>query len=107
MVRPKINIMKNITWILIGLLLFSCSEKEAIKVEKKAELVKSVTITKKQMAELKIQMAIPEIQSIGLSVHANGKIELPPQNKTFNSFNHFDLHDSAYMFHSAASSVSY
>lgn len=83
MVRPKINIMKNITWILIGLLLFSCSEKEAIKVEKKAELVKSVTITKKQMAELKIQMAIPEIQSIGLSVHANGKIEVPPQNKTF------------------------
>ena len=75
--------MKNITWILIGLLLFSCSEKEAIKVEKKAELVNSVTITKKQMAELKIQMAIPEIQSIGLSVHANGKIEVPPQNKTF------------------------
>ncbi len=75
--------MKNITWILIGLLLFSCSEKEAIKVEKKAEIVKSVTITKKQMAELKIQMAIPEIQSIGLSVHANGKIEVPPQNKTF------------------------
>ncbi len=75
--------MKNITWILIGLLLFSCSEKEAIKVEKKAELVKSVTITKKQMAELKIQMAISEIQSIGLSVHANGKIEVPPQNKTF------------------------
>ena len=36
--------MKNITWILIGLLLFSCSEKEAIKVEKKAELVNSVTI---------------------------------------------------------------
>ena len=75
--------MKNITFILIGLLLFSCSEKEAVKVEKKAELVKSVTLTKKQFTELKIQLAMPEIQSIGLSIHANGKIEVPPQNKTF------------------------
>jgi cobalt-zinc-cadmium efflux system membrane fusion protein len=83
MVRPKINSMKNSTWILIGLLLFACSDKVAKKEEGKAVLVKSVSVTKKQIAELKIELSLPEVQLIGFSVHANGKIEVPPKNKTF------------------------
>ena len=51
--------MKNSTWILIGLLLFACSDKVAKKEEEKAVLVKSVSVTKKQIAELKIELSLP------------------------------------------------
>ncbi len=75
--------MKNTTWILIGFLMFACSDKVAEKKEKKADIVNSVKLTQKQIAELKIELALPVVQTIGLSVHANGKIEVPPTNKTF------------------------
>jgi cobalt-zinc-cadmium efflux system membrane fusion protein len=75
--------MKYLYFTSIFLFLFSCSDNVNQENQSNSKKEKSVILTKKQLEELKIVLDSPEIRSIGLSIHANGKIEVPPMNKTF------------------------
>lgn len=75
--------MKIAFFISIFLLFFSCSDAEKQEAKPIVITKKSVILSKKQFEDLKIGLSVPEIRSIGLSIHANGKIEIPPMNKTF------------------------
>jgi cobalt-zinc-cadmium efflux system membrane fusion protein len=75
--------MKALIFTSILFILFSCSDAE--NQEKMASVVvaKTVLLSKKQIEDFQLVLSVPEIKSIGLSIHANGKIEVPPMNKSF------------------------
>ncbi len=75
--------MKLLFFTSIFFLFFSCSDNEKQDQQASAKKAKSVFLTKKQLEDLKIVLSDPEIKSIGLSIYANGKIEVPPMNKSF------------------------
>ena len=75
--------MKTIIVISILLVLFSCSENDKQVIQPRIQKSKSIILSKKQLNDFKIIMSVPEVRSIGLSIYANGKIEVPPMNKTF------------------------
>jgi cobalt-zinc-cadmium efflux system membrane fusion protein len=76
------------TKILIALLsvgfLYACSGKKHEKQAQKptGSSVTSVSLTSEQMKNANIQLGIPVQQMIGMTIYANGTIEVPPQNKT-------------------------
>lgn len=75
--------MKTIIVISILLILFSCSENDKQVIQPRIQKSKSIILSKKQLNDFKIIMSVPEVRSIGLSIYSNGKIEVPPMNKTF------------------------
>lgn len=62
--------------------LVACSSKETTKTTETPVLKTTVSLTNEQIATAGIQLGTPVKQSIGMTVFANGKIEVPPQNKT-------------------------
>jgi cobalt-zinc-cadmium efflux system membrane fusion protein len=75
--------MRHVIYFAILSILLSCSQEVKKPQEKRKKVLQTVTLTKKQVEDFKIQLAIPEIKSIGLTIQANGKMEVPPSNKTF------------------------
>lgn len=62
--------------------LFSCSSKDAAKVEPSVELSTSVILNADQIRNSEITIGMPTNELIGITIYANGMIEVPPQNKT-------------------------
>ncbi len=63
-------------------ILTACSTKEPVKEVKKAAGVYQVIFNSKQIKSAAIQEGFATRQMIGLTIYANGTIEVPPQNKT-------------------------
>ena len=63
-------------------ILTACSTKEPVKEVKKAAGVYQVIFNSKQIKSAAIQEGFATKQMIGLTIYANGTIEVPPQNKT-------------------------
>jgi cobalt-zinc-cadmium efflux system membrane fusion protein len=65
------------------LLLFACTTKQETN-EAITESVspETVVLTNEQILGANIEEAAPELEWIGLNIHANGTIEVPPQNKS-------------------------
>jgi cobalt-zinc-cadmium efflux system membrane fusion protein len=76
--------MKNLIYTLFFSVpfLFSCSSKDAVKVEPSAELSTSVILNADQIRNSEIKIGMPTNELIGVTIYANGMIEVPPQNKT-------------------------
>ncbi len=62
--------------------LAACSSKETSTTIETPALKTTVSLTNEQIATAEIQLGTPVKQAIGMTVFANGKIEVPPQNKT-------------------------
>jgi cobalt-zinc-cadmium efflux system membrane fusion protein len=62
--------------------LFSCTSKETTKVEPTVELSNSVFFNAEQIKNSEITVGFPAKELIGVTIFANGMIEVPPQNKT-------------------------
>ncbi len=76
--------MKNLIYTIIFSVpfLFSCSSKDAAKVEPSTELSTSVILNADQIRNSEITVGMPTNELIGVTIYANGMIEVPPQNKT-------------------------
>ena len=76
--------MKNLIYTLLFSVpfLFSCSSKDATKVEPSTELSTSVILNADQIRNSEITVGMPTNELIGVTIYANGMIEVPPQNKT-------------------------
>jgi cobalt-zinc-cadmium efflux system membrane fusion protein len=80
----KNNNMKNLVlYFVIISFLVSCKEDTPNGIKSKENQIKSVTLTKKQVQDFKLEFAYPKIEMIGLTIQANGKMEVPPTNKSF------------------------
>lgn len=78
----------NTTYFLLNslfvLLLFSCSSDEKNTTEaKQTPNTTSLQLSKKQIKALGIELGTLDQKQIGLSVYANGVIDVPPQNKSY------------------------
>jgi len=74
---------KNIISFLLCLpLLFACGTKETVSEEKVVAAITAVSLNKEQIKSAGILEGKASKQLIGLTIHANGTIEVPPQNKT-------------------------
>ena len=80
----KIKTMKKYYLLIIVscAILTACSTKEPVKEVKKAAGVYQVIFNSKQIKSAAIQEGFATKQMIGLTIYANGTIEVPPQNKT-------------------------
>jgi cobalt-zinc-cadmium efflux system membrane fusion protein len=80
-------IMKTTYFLLNGLivlLLFSCnSNADSEKASGKAPKIKALQLSAKQMNTLGIKLGSLQQEALGLSVYANGMIDVPPQNKSY------------------------
>ncbi len=76
--------MKNLIYTILFSVpfLFSCSSKDAAKVEPSVELSTSVILNADQIRNSEITIGMPTNELIGITIYANGMIEVPPQNKT-------------------------
>ncbi|MCF8415678.1 MAG: efflux RND transporter periplasmic adaptor subunit [Crocinitomicaceae bacterium] len=63
-------------------LLFACGAEETVVEEKASAAITSVSLNKEQIQSAGITEGKPVKQLIGLTIYANGTIEVPPQNKT-------------------------
>jgi cobalt-zinc-cadmium efflux system membrane fusion protein len=59
----------------------SCSEEKA-KVKEEKPVLGQVSLTQQQVKSVGIIEKVPEWMPMGLTIYANGTIEVPPQNKT-------------------------
>lgn len=79
--------MKTTFFLLNGLfvlLLFSCSSTaDSEKASGKAPKIKALQLSAKQMNTLGIKLGSLQQNALGLSVFANGIIDVPPQNKSY------------------------
>jgi len=79
------RIMKKINYILIawGIFLFvSCGSNEVKEDKTQPVDLHTVTLTTEQIKNALIETGTPTLEKIGLTIFANGTIEVPPQNKT-------------------------
>lgn len=75
--------MKKISYILfVASVLAACSSKETAPSTEVPTSKTTVFLTNEQIATAEIALGTPTKQLIGMTVFANGKIEVPPQNKT-------------------------
>jgi len=63
-------------------ILTACSTNEPVKEVKKAAVVSQVVFNSKQLKSAAIQEGLAAKEMVGLTIFANGTIEVPPQNKT-------------------------
>jgi cobalt-zinc-cadmium efflux system membrane fusion protein len=80
----KIKTMKKYYYLFIVscAILTACSTKEAVKEVEKTTVVNQVVFNAKQLKSAAIQEGLAVKEMIGLTIFANGTIEVPPQNKT-------------------------
>jgi cobalt-zinc-cadmium efflux system membrane fusion protein len=75
--------MKKIISISILLVMLSaCSSNEGVQIDKKQVVDSTISLNDEQIKNAGIEEGKPTLKSIGLLIQANGKIEIPPQNKT-------------------------
>jgi cobalt-zinc-cadmium efflux system membrane fusion protein len=75
--------MKKIISISILLVILSaCSSNEGVQIDKKQVVDSAISLNDEQIKNAGIKEGKPTLKSIGLLIQANGKIEIPPQNKT-------------------------
>ena len=74
--------MKSLSYSLIVLLLVSCGQKATEEKQQGAATSIVVVLTAKQLQTIHYETAIPQQRELGITIFANGKIEVPPQNKT-------------------------
>ncbi len=72
----------NLYTIILLLLLGSCGSKETPKDTTAAVDQNVVTLNDEQIQNAGISLETPKLELIGLTLYANGTIEVPPQNKT-------------------------
>jgi cobalt-zinc-cadmium efflux system membrane fusion protein len=72
----------NLFLIALLILLVGCGSKESSKETEVAVDQNVVTLNKEQLQNAGISMGTPKLELIGLTLFANGTIEVPPQNKT-------------------------
>jgi cobalt-zinc-cadmium efflux system membrane fusion protein len=80
----KIKTMKKYYYLFIVsyAILTACSIKEPVKEVEKTTVVTQVVFNAKQLKSAAIQEGLAVKEMIGLTIFANGTIEVPPQNKT-------------------------
>ena len=76
--------MKNTIYLFVSALslLTACSSNEEVKEEVVSKVEMSVSLNQDQIMNAKITEGTAEKQLIGLTIFANGTIQVPPQNKT-------------------------
>lgn len=76
--------MKNLAIIILTLmpLLMACSSNEEVKKEATTQSVNTVSFNADQIKNASIKEGVPSKEFIGMTLYANGTIEVPPQNKT-------------------------
>lgn len=75
--------MKNfITLILAGLLTSACGNDKMVDQAVTEIVSNSISLNNEQIANSDIREAAPRKELIGMTIHANGTVEVPPQNKT-------------------------
>jgi len=75
--------MKNSILLLVTAILISCSRNESQPQQKSIEKgLIEIGMNSEQIRNAGIKTALPEKKMIGLTIYANGKVEVPPQNKT-------------------------
>jgi cobalt-zinc-cadmium efflux system membrane fusion protein len=68
--------------VLFMILLNSCGTKETRKEEKVTVDKNMVILNNEQIRNAGIALGSPKLEQIGLTIYANGTVEVPPQNKT-------------------------
>ena len=63
-------------------MLSACSSNEGVQIDKKQVVDSIISLNDEQIKNAGIEEGKPTLKSIGLLIQANGKIEIPPQNKT-------------------------
>ena len=63
-------------------MLSACSSNEGVQIDKKQVVDSTISLNDEQIKNAGIEEGKPTLKSIGLLIQANGKIEIPPQNKT-------------------------
>jgi len=82
--KTKNLFMKNLILFTVLLsLLFACNDNEVRVTDAKTKHIKTVTLTKQQVEDFKLEFSLPKMEMIGLTIQANGKMEVPPTNKSF------------------------
>ena len=75
--------MKNfITLILVGLLISACGNDKKVDQAVTEIVSNSISLNNEQIVNSDIREAAPKKELIGMTIHANGTVEIPPQNKT-------------------------
>jgi cobalt-zinc-cadmium efflux system membrane fusion protein len=75
--------MKNfITLILVGLLISACGNDKKVDQAVTEIVSNSISLNNEQIVNSDIREAAPKKELIGMTIHANGTVEVPPQNKT-------------------------
>ncbi len=75
--------MKNRILLPVILVLAACNSETSVKTETTKTTTKQVVaLSTEQLHGAEIKEAYPKEELIGLSIHANGTIDVPPQNKT-------------------------
>jgi cobalt-zinc-cadmium efflux system membrane fusion protein len=74
--------IKNKIYFSLLLLLVSCGNDTVKKEDKETEDRNAVTLNTEQIRNAGITFGTPKLERIGLTLFANGMIEVPPQNKT-------------------------
>ena len=75
--------MKNfITLILVGLLISACGNDKKVDQAVTEIVLNSISLNNEQIVNSDIREAAPKKELIGMTIHANGTVEVPPQNKT-------------------------
>jgi cobalt-zinc-cadmium efflux system membrane fusion protein len=81
-INSIMRILKQIYFLSTIAVVSSCETKEIPKEEVPAVNLNSVTLTADQILNGQIKFGKPKKELIGLTIFANGTIEVPPQNKT-------------------------
>lgn len=75
--------MKNfITLILVGLAISACGNDNKVEQAATEIVSNSISLNNEQIVNSDIREAPPKKELIGMTIHANGTVEVPPQNKT-------------------------
>lgn len=74
--------MKNCLYITLILPILLACGGENTKSEKEVKVANVVSFTEQQIKTIGLELTIPKEQELGVTIFANGKIEVPPQNKT-------------------------
>lgn len=75
--------MKNfITLILVGLVISACGNDKKVDQAVTEIVSNSISLNNEQIVNSDIREAAPKKELIGMTIHANGTVEVPPQNKT-------------------------
>ena len=78
----KSNMKNFITLILVGLLISACGNDKKVDQAVTEIVSNSISLNNEQIVNSDIREAAPKKELIGMTIHANGTVEIPPQNKT-------------------------